>query len=105
MSGEIIHWLKRLKEAISQLQIVVYAHGERHESGGGDQLSLSASQVTSGIFNIDRIPVNEIIQIGLKTNLPAAGVPGRLYYATDTYELLRDNGTSWDEITPHAAPG
>ena len=40
---------------------------------------------------------------GPKSELPAAGVAGRLYYATDTHELLRDNGTSWEEIVPHAS--
>lgn len=33
---------------------------------------------------------------------PAFGVSGRLYIATDTLELFRDTGTSWDEI---ADPG
>ena len=40
---------------------------------------------------------------GPKSELPAAGVAGRLYYATDTHELLRDNGTNWEEIAPHAS--
>lgn len=30
---------------------------------------------------------------------PAAGIPGRLFYATDTQALSRDNGSSWDNLT------
>ncbi len=31
-------------------------------------------------------------------NLPAAGIPGRLFFASDTGAALRDNGTSWDTL-------
>lgn len=31
-------------------------------------------------------------------NLPAAGIPGRMFFATDTDAMLRDNGTSWDTL-------
>ena len=34
----------------------------------------------------------------LSTNLPAAGIPGRLFFATDTGQQLRDNGTTWDVV-------
>jgi hypothetical protein len=33
------------------------------------------------------------------TNRPAAGSPGRLFYATDTQLLYRDTGTGWDTLT------
>ena len=36
-------------------------------------------------------------------NLPAAGIPGRLFFASDTGAALRDNGTSWDAVT--TSPG
>ncbi|MEM2849043.1 MAG: hypothetical protein QXI36_02065 [Candidatus Bathyarchaeia archaeon] len=39
MCLEIIHKLKELLEKTLQLQTVVYAHGERHEPGGGDPIS------------------------------------------------------------------
>ena len=32
-------------------------------------------------------------------NLPAAGIPGRLFFSTDTHTIQRDNGSSWDTIT------
>jgi hypothetical protein len=38
------------------------------------------------------------IQSGLDASKPAAGTAGRLYIATDTFKIYRDNGTSWDII-------
>ena len=35
---------------------------------------------------------------GLYGALPAAGITGRLYNATDTGLILRDNGSTWDRI-------
>lgn len=32
-------------------------------------------------------------------NRPAAGIAGRLFYASDTLRQYRDNGTSWDDVT------
>jgi hypothetical protein len=32
-------------------------------------------------------------------NLPAAGIPGRMFYASDTGAGYRDNGTTWDQVT------
>jgi hypothetical protein len=32
--------------------------------------------------------------------LPAAGIFGRLFFASDTHQILRDNGTTWDDVTP-----
>jgi hypothetical protein len=36
-------------------------------------------------------------------NRPAAGQTGRLFVSTDTFEIYRDNGTTWDEIGGPAA--
>ena len=35
---------------------------------------------------------------GLSTGLGAAGTTNRIYIATDTREIYRDNGTTWDKI-------
>ena len=35
-------------------------------------------------------------------NRPAAGIPGRLFYATDTLQLYRDNGSTWDTYSAAA---
>ena len=40
--------------------------------------------------------LNQVILRDIYANLPAAGIPGRLFYATDTSLAYRDNGTSWD---------
>lgn len=40
---------------------------------------------------------------GLYSALPAPGIAGRLFFATDTKQHYYDNGASWDNITPAAA--
>lgn len=37
-------------------------------------------------------------QAGTFANLPPAGTPGRLYYATDTHVLYGDDGTVWTAV-------
>jgi hypothetical protein len=34
----------------------------------------------------------------LAANLPAAGIAGRLFFASDTGAQQRDNGSSWDAV-------
>jgi hypothetical protein len=34
------------------------------------------------------------------SNIPSAGEVGRMFVSTDTYEIYRDNGISWDLIAP-----
>jgi hypothetical protein len=38
-------------------------------------------------------------------NRPAASIPGRLFYFTDTITLYRDNGTSWDSYSSIGSGG
>jgi hypothetical protein len=35
--------------------------------------------------------------------LPAPGIVGRLFFASDTFEILRDNGAAWVVVTPTGA--
>lgn len=53
------------------------------------------SAVTEGL--------SDAIGRGVFGSRPAAGIAGRLYIATDTSALYRDNGTTWDLITISAA--
>ncbi|AGS82339.1 hypothetical protein SEA_THREERNGTARJAY_40 [Mycobacterium phage ThreeRngTarjay] len=60
----------------------------------------------------DEVDADFLNQVGVEVNantaarpgkgafsaLPAAGVAGRLYYATDAGIILRDNGSSWDIV-------
>src|SRR5215831_19468914 len=39
----------------------------------------------------------------ITANRPAAGVAGRLFFATDTSKTWRDNGTSWDDVSDAVA--
>lgn len=44
-------------------------------------------------------PLNDTFGYGVAASRPAAGIAGRVYYATDTQVLSRDNGTSWNTLT------
>lgn len=39
-----------------------------------------------------------VIGYGLHADRPAAGAPGAIYAESDTGEVYRDNGTTWDRI-------
>lgn len=41
-----------------------------------------------------------VIEYDLFSNRPAAGIAGRLFFASDTKNQYRDNGSTWDDITP-----
>lgn len=43
-------------------------------------------------------PLGDAIGYGVAASRPAAGIEGRLYYATDTEVISRDNGTTWDDL-------
>jgi hypothetical protein len=46
-----------------------------------------------------------VIVYDLIANLPAAGIPGRLFFASDTGAELRDNGTTWDTVAAGGGGG
>jgi len=48
---------------------------------------------------VDNAGSTPSIQAGLDASKPAAGTAGRIYIATDTSKIYRDNGTSWDLLT------
>ena len=54
-----------------------------------------------GIY-VDFSVVNQLNSPALNSNTianrPAAGQAGRLFISTDTFEIYRDNGTTWDLI-------
>ena len=45
-----------------------------------------------------------LLQYAAFASRPAAGQTGRLFYATDTNVLYRDNGSSWDTVMPQGTP-
>ena len=47
--------------------------------------------------------LGSVILRGVYSAIPAASIPGRLYFATDTSRQYRDNGTTWDDITTSAS--
>jgi hypothetical protein len=44
--------------------------------------------------------LSAVIATGTYAAIPAFGIDGRLYLASDTFRLYRDNGTAWVDITP-----
>ena len=46
-----------------------------------------------------------VILKGIASAIPAVSIPGRLYFATDTNNVYRDNGISWDEVLVMASGG
>jgi hypothetical protein len=49
-------------------------------------------------FNILNQLGSPAINSNTFANRPAAGQTGRLFVSTDTFEIYRDNGTTWDLI-------
>ena len=41
----------------------------------------------------------DLVMRDTRTNQPAAGIPGRLYYVTDESVLERDNGATWEDVS------
>ncbi len=44
--------------------------------------------------------LSNVILAGEAENRPAAGVAGRLFFASDDLTVSRDNGAGWDDVTP-----
>ncbi len=42
-----------------------------------------------------------LLQYDTFANRPAAAQEGIFFFATDTFRMYRDNGSSWDEVTPN----
>jgi phage-related tail fiber protein len=68
-------------------------------------LTPTSAQVTTAlgytpVSNSSGVPS---VQAGLDGSEPAAGTSGRLYVATDSKKIKRDNGTTWDTIATTSA--
>jgi hypothetical protein len=42
--------------------------------------------------------LSDVIMRNTSGSRPEAGVPGRLYYETDTYKMYRDSGSTWEDV-------
>lgn len=84
----------------------------------------SASDITSGVLGVDRIPsipttkltgiinqanlpsyVDDVLEFANKTAFPAKGENGKIYVAQDTNKTYRWSGTAYVEISPSLALG
>jgi len=41
-----------------------------------------------------------VISEGVYADIPAAGIAGRIYYASDTQQIWYDKGPAWVNVTP-----
>jgi hypothetical protein len=63
---------------------------------GSNPTTLSGFGITDAVQNVAGVPS---MSAGLDASLPTAGTTGRIYFATDTHKIYRDNGTSWDVLS------
>jgi hypothetical protein len=49
------------------------------------------------------VDLSTVIVEGLFAALPAFGLPGRIYFATDTQQIWYDTGTAWVNVSPAPA--
>ena len=106
---EIVKKLRELKELLDNITSLVHNHASRHTLGGGDEVYLDASQITSGIFSLERIPS---IPWSKLTDIPSEFPPES--HTHDWTEILNKPSTyppeshthDWTEITnkPSAYP-
>src|SRR3990167_4146649 len=71
------------------------------ESLSGDDAPVDATYVVTSAnaeLTTELVLGTDVIMAGTLAARPAAGTAGRLYYATDTDELFRDNGAAWVEM-------
>ena len=68
----------------------------------GTPTTLSGYGITDAVKNLGSAPG---ILEGLDASKGAAGTAGRIYVATDTFKIYRDNGTTWDVVGNGAAGG
>lgn len=68
---------------------------------GGSGAPLDATYITTSSNGTltNEVLLSGVIGRGLASARPTAGTAGRLYYATDTSTLSRDNGSTWDDLT------
>ena len=71
-------------------------------TAGSNPTTLSGYGITNGVVNAGG---TTSVAEGLDASKPSAGTAGRIYVATDTFKVYRDNGTSWDTISSAAGSG
>src|SRR6185312_2203960 len=74
-------------------QVTVNAKGL--VTSGTSPTTLAGYGITDAVKNAGGAPS---VQEGLSAAIPAAGTAGRIYVATDTKLIYRDNGVSWDSM-------
>jgi subtilisin family serine protease len=47
-----------------------------------------------------QVTLSTVVVKGVAASIPAAGMPGRIYYATDIKRIYYDDGTAWTDVAP-----
>ena len=68
----------------------------------GTPTTLGGYGITNGVVNAGGAPS---VTEGLDGSKGAAGTSGRIYIATDTFKIYRDNGATWDTVATAAGSG
>jgi hypothetical protein len=71
-------------------------------TAGTNPTTLSGYAITDAVQNAAGVPS---MTAGLDASIGSAGAAGRLYIATDSFKIYRDNGTTWDTIASAAGSG
>jgi hypothetical protein len=68
----------------------------------GKPTTLAGYGIADGVQNLGNSPS---LQSGLDSNKPVAGTLGRIYIASDSLKIYRDNGTSWEVVSSASGSG
>lgn len=73
-----------------------------HKAGGGSAVNYQPVIARIKIEYMAQQPTNfsNVVVSDISSNLPAAGVPGKIFLPTDNAVIFRDNGTSWKSFGP-----
>jgi len=87
----------------------------RLTAAGNTPVAINWSQITSGAPTtlsgygitdaVKNLGGTAGLQEGTDAAKPSAGTSGRIYVATDTFKIYRDNGSSWDTVASAAGTG
>ncbi len=99
-----ISWLSISKSAVSVPSVFGRTGAVTAQIGDYTPAQVGLANVLNSLQIINTLGTPSASS-DLFANRPAAGTSGRLFIATDTKEIYRDNGASWDKIGSGASGG
>ena len=103
MMLDVIKWLKKLKDAISQMSDLIYSHSGRHKPGGADTLFPADYNIEPNSDNVYDIGSNNnswrrihgYVHRLKPTSPPTSPLEGDLIYDGNEKVLKYYDGTGW----------